>query len=309
MRSGRTEIKDIRRTFTFDKKKLTKKQGQYFTNTGKKVSGQVVERFPGGSLKAKGTMLHGFKQDLWEYFYENGQLRYWCRYIQGKKDWFAECFDEHGALLETENWSEGVAHGPFKCFERGRLVMDGTKYYGEFDGPLLTWYPNGQPKEKLRFKKGVNHGLFRWWYENGQLEKSIRFVNGEIIGHWEEFYENGNRKYFSEFSTTGQRFGWTKEYAENGILLLEEYMVDSRRDRVSRSFYPSGHLKNEKEYRDGSKHGHERSYSERGQLIRHTHYDEGQILSDISFLPLTEKIRATRRHSPRTKTIQTKEDS
>ena len=284
--------------FEIDRADLVKKGSTYiFKESGLPASGRVLDCFPGGQIRSQGGLLHGFKHGLWEYFYENEQLEYWCHYVRGKKDWYGEYYDEKGELSETESWDNGVEHGPFKCYERGRIVLDGAKHKGVFDGPLLEWYPNGQIKRKFRFKKGVNHGLFCWWYPNGQLEQSTRFVNGDPIGRWEEFYENGNRRYYSEFAVTGERFGWTREYAENGVLLLEQYIVNGKRDMVSRSFYPSGHLKNEREYKDGLLHGHERSFSQGGQLTRHTRHEDGKILSDVSYLP--QRTSVSRKASKR----------
>ena len=76
-----------------------------------------------------------------------------------------------------------------------------------------------------------------------------------------------------------------QRYAENGVLLLEQYIVDSKKDMVSRSFYPSGHLKSEQEYKEGKLHGHERNFTQAGQLIRHTRYEDGEVISDVSYLP------------------------
>jgi antitoxin component YwqK of YwqJK toxin-antitoxin module len=58
----------------------------------------------------------------------------------------------------TGEVGEGLVHGNFKN--------------GKLEGPFVSYYENGQLKEKVEAKNGEPEGPWVEYYENGQLEGS-----------------------------------------------------------------------------------------------------------------------------------------
>ena len=49
----------------------------------------------------------GEREGLWEWFYENGNIRWRTSYKEGKIDGIVECFDEQGNIIRTTLWKNG----------------------------------------------------------------------------------------------------------------------------------------------------------------------------------------------------------
>ena len=60
------------------------------------------------------------------------------------------------------------------------------------DGPVETFYDNGQLWTRENYKNGERDGLYEMFHENGQLEIIGNYIDGERDGFWERFDEDGN---------------------------------------------------------------------------------------------------------------------
>jgi antitoxin component YwqK of YwqJK toxin-antitoxin module len=67
-----------------------------------------IEYHPNGNVRIKGQEnSSGQREGIWEFFYENGNIRVRTPYKEGKKDGIEECFWENGNILCRIPYKEG----------------------------------------------------------------------------------------------------------------------------------------------------------------------------------------------------------
>ena len=77
-----------------------------------------------------------------------------------------------------------------KLVERGGIIYL-INSQTPFSGRSVSYYENGQVKEKINYKNGKPDGLEEWYYENGQLERKVNYKDGKKDGLEEWYDENG----------------------------------------------------------------------------------------------------------------------
>jgi antitoxin component YwqK of YwqJK toxin-antitoxin module len=143
-----------------------------------------------------------------------------------------------------------------------------TRINGEIDGTFYVYYPNGQRRWKLTYKKGVQEGPQVAWHVNGSLYMKFNKKDGHIIG---DFYTyapngqliskdctgpdgmycgtayywrlNGQLEYTATYSyTDGQRIAHTKHYYKNGKILSDSYFNCTTHQSKTREWDVNGVL-------------------------------------------------------------------
>jgi antitoxin component YwqK of YwqJK toxin-antitoxin module len=80
---------------------------------------------------------------------------------------------------------------------------------GKEEGPLISYWDNGQLHDKGEYKNGKKEGSWVSYWNNGQLWRKGAYKNGEKEGRWVHYDPNGNL---------------TKEYSgvyENGVKISD----------------------------------------------------------------------------------------
>ncbi len=62
---------------------------------------------------------------------------------------------------------------------------------GKAHGLYITWYTDGQIKEKGQIKNGKRQGQWKKWHENGQLFEKGIYKNDEKYGLWIQWDRDG----------------------------------------------------------------------------------------------------------------------
>lgn len=62
---------------------------------------------------------------------------------------------------------------------------------GKAHGLYITWYSDGQIKEKGRAKNGKKQGQWTKWHENGQMYEKGNYKNDEKYGLWIQWDKDG----------------------------------------------------------------------------------------------------------------------
>ena len=72
----------------------------------------------------------------------------------------------------------------------------GLETWEEFENleTKTRYHLNVQPKSKINYFGGDQHGLCQWWHENGQLWYEGKFVKGEEQGLSQSWYNDGQPK-------------------------------------------------------------------------------------------------------------------
>ncbi len=107
---------------------------------------EVIEYYPNGIIKEKGTKKDGKSVGKWFGCYETGEKE-------------AESNYKDGRLEEATSW-----------YKNGNKKWERTGYY---DGKETSWYENGNKKCEMNIKDTLSHGKMTRWHENGQKDRRI----------------------------------------------------------------------------------------------------------------------------------------
>ena len=111
-----------------------------------------------------------------------------------------------------------------------------------FTGKAECFYENGQKKEEINFKNGMNHGLWTEWYENGHKKSEENYLEGKEDGLETEWYENGQKSFQTNYKN-GKEDGLFTYWDENGN---KELVINYKNGKQ---------LSKEKYNKDGSRKG------------------------------------------------------
>lgn len=145
------------------------------------------------------------------------------------------CWDD--AKRETEPGPNGALQ--VSCW------LDGVSH-----GPVVAWYPSGQPLGVGYSKQGEPHGGAVSWHPNGKRASESMWVDG-------------------------RREGPLRTWHANGQLASQAHWRDGRQDGVVRFWHPNGQLDEAVEWVQGQPHGPMFSWHEDGTLKAKTRFQHG----------------------------------
>lgn len=163
----------------------------------------------------EGTYLDNVRQGIWKTWHSNGKLKdsgmIINNYLVGR--WYT--WNGAGKLEAIIHYTHqdsvpGVAAGHFDPKDKRRSIMAGDTTVSILNGPTITFYPDGLPKDSGQYVNDRKEGLWKEWQKGGQLESMGTFVNNTQQGEWQYYHPNGQRS--------------TREiYSNSKITLLECY--------------------------------------------------------------------------------------
>ena len=126
--------------------------------TGKPATGQVSIYFESGALDFRYNLYNGRKHGLYEEFFENGDLKYWCHFRHGQKDFYDETYDKYGRLIQSDGWHQGLRHGRCESYELGQLSA-------------IQEFKNGKRHGVHHVHGGLRHGMqtCSWQHKRSQV--------------------------------------------------------------------------------------------------------------------------------------------
>ncbi|WP_246615868.1 toxin-antitoxin system YwqK family antitoxin [Aquimarina litoralis] len=88
---------------------------------------------------------------------------------------------------------------------------------GQKHGVFRKWFANGILSFEANYSFGKKNGLVRSWWSNGNIRSESRFKNGIVSGLQKQWYKSGNR--FKTLNIVdGREEGMQKAWRENGKL-------------------------------------------------------------------------------------------
>lgn len=149
----------------------------------------------------------------------------------------------------TSQWCEkpakfgsGEKEGPYIRWDRkGAKVLEMTFHKGKPNGPMQTFFPDGQPAELRHFRDGVLDGQWVRWDKSGVKLAEGMFFNGK---------KNGQFTY----------------YGDGSVVLAQGSFREDVRNGVWIRFYGTGGTRSKVTYREGEKEGLSEEYYASGQL-------------------------------------------
>lgn len=136
-------------------------------------SGPVREYFPGTEslLRRKGYLVDGMWDGLYEYYYENGQIKFKNTYNEGVWDGLAEEYYRNGQLRRRENYKNNA-----------------------LDGLAEEYFEDGQLRRRESYQEDVLNGQIELYDEAGQLLEKGRGMFGLKCGEWIEYGKTLNHR-------------------------------------------------------------------------------------------------------------------
>jgi len=98
------------------------------------------------------------------------------------------------------------------------LIQDRIFRDGKEVGARVTYYKNGQLKNKGTYKDGKEDGPWVEYYDNGQLWIKGTYKDGKEDGPWVGYHDNGQLSYKGTYKD-GERDGPWVGYDEDGTVV------------------------------------------------------------------------------------------
>ena len=139
---------------------LVERKNQFFEKfKNTPFNGQIEIYWPNGYLKETGEIKNGKKDNLWEYYHENGKIK------------------------EVEFFTLGTLNGTREQYgSGGQLYIKATYKDGKLDGPWIYIDPyDGWLYKKGQYKLGKKTGTWTYYTILGDIEKTEIWKNGVKI--------------------------------------------------------------------------------------------------------------------------------
>ena len=93
-----------------------------------------------------------------------------------------------------------------------------TNAAGEFDGPMVSSYPDGTPKTIATYRDGKKEGKSSFFYPDGSIESVMYYQNDEPNGAVQFYHPNGTLRIDMTYCN-GEACGEERDYDEQGNLV------------------------------------------------------------------------------------------
>ena len=157
-------------------------------------------------------------------------------------------YDKRGKISRKETYRDGMKivnnvsyYRPSgqkrqeSIVQRGRLELEGEDDWWDAkpapmvvtgedvqNGPIRSWYENGQTKMVGNLANDVRIGEFTWWHSNGVKQLTGQYNrSGEKVGRWRWWHDNGIKSIDGGY-TNGQPDGPWKWWNDQGELINDE---------------------------------------------------------------------------------------
>ncbi len=250
---------------------------------GKPATGRVTAYYEDTSVHFHVDVYKGRRHGLYEEFFKDGNLRYWCRYLHGKQDLYDERYDEHGRLIQSDCWDDGKRHGRCERYELGKISAIQHYRCGKLHGLWETYGPRKVTLFHGHYVDGERDGWHVWRYSNNNTEAEYFYRRGAKTGHWRTFYENGQlmQEFFYENDV---RIGEERCYYEHGVLARVVPYKDGEVDGLCLEYHPNGKLERAIPCTSGVRDGFERYFNDSAKMHREVEWLDGRVRSDLSIL-------------------------
>jgi antitoxin component YwqK of YwqJK toxin-antitoxin module len=285
-----------------------------------------VEYHDNGNVYVKGQKNSGGQEEgIWEWFFENGNIRLRTPFKEGKEDGIEEFFYKNGNITKTRLWkdgklieetkpeltpyikyhpngnvyikgqknSKGQQEGIWEWFyEDGNIFSRAPHKGGEKEGIEEIFYKNGNTRWRIPYKEGKADGIEEWFYPNGNITKTRLWKDGKLIEETKpkltlyiEYYDNGNVRIKGQKNSKGQRGGIWEWFYRNGNILWRTSYKDGKKDGIEEFFYENGNISMRTPYKEGWIDGIQTFYDEQGNITETRLWKDGKLIEETKPKP------------------------
>jgi antitoxin component YwqK of YwqJK toxin-antitoxin module len=105
----------------------------------------------------------------------------------------------------------------------GTKIVKEEMYFekGILNGPMTSYYLNGNIRRKGEFNNGLMEGKWESWYQDGKKQYIATYSNDSLDGEFVEWYSTGVMKEKGLYTQNKPVGDWV-EYDEAGMILRKE---------------------------------------------------------------------------------------
>lgn len=258
--------------------------------------------YDGGTKSSEGFLKDGQPEGYWKSFYQNGQIK-----TEGNRENYLldslwGFYSEEGKKIVEISYKEGKKHGPRKSYENEKVIRIDHYLEDNIEGISQQFFPEGQLKRELPYKKDKKEGQGFEYEINGRIitllnykadvltkKRSINQIDdlGQKQSTWMTFYKNRALKVEGPY-INDLKNGYWKFYTSKGNLIkvekwimgiLQENAEEVAKIEIIQKLNPkTGELAFKGSYRNGKEEGVHRVYDENGNVISSIIYENGIVL-------------------------------
>ena len=163
------------------------------TYDGGELHGPSQTFYPDGSVLEEGDYERGFKSGPWVSYHGTGEVRARGSYVQGGTEGEWEFFDPFGRLVLEAVYVDLRAHGEWRAYEYEDEDTDEPTVaayevfvyvHGVAHGTWRGFFADDRPLYTQEWRNDLENGPLRSWWPNGQQHREGQFSDGISIGHW-----------------------------------------------------------------------------------------------------------------------------
>ena len=113
------------------------------------------------------------------------------------------------------------------------VIKHDDKSHKPLTGVVLTFYENGQLRQKVKYMGGQENGISELYRENGILKRKLSYRDGKQHGLMESYYESGLLKIKSNFKS-GNPQGLYELFHKKMVSYAQKYTTRMERNKVLR---------------------------------------------------------------------------
>ena len=289
------------------------------------LSGEYRSYFPNSKLESDGQYVNGEGIGQWSHYHNNGKLRRKGTYNNSGEpvgEWLY--YDETGTLTERRQFDEeGRWHGAnthyskgnihyVDTYKKGMLVQsvfydrEGKEIanYGKGDGNFFVknHFSTGQVQSEGNYRKGKNHGPWKFYNRFGKLINEYNYVDGQLQGNAVDYFPSGEKKFVAEYKDNVLH-GYLQEFYRHGKLKQEGWFQEGKREQQWRTYFADGTLETDSYYLRNSYTGPSYTYAQDGKLYALTTYEE-DILTDIKNYDAKGSLTTTKKTNEHTQSYE-----
>lgn len=223
---------------------------------------KIVEYYLNGNLMSAGTLNHNNEYiGMGWTFYENGQLKKICSYVDNLIDGEYKDYYDNGVLKTDSFYILGKENCEFRSFYNNGQVeciidLEGGKRCGQF----LRYYKSGKLEDETYYANNAPISDSYLYYESGSLYAKLSYKDGLRVGISQWFYETGELQSLNKYDLIEgcSYLNYSKSYYKSGAIESyiqwedalcehnqEDYSYNMLRgyERVSVSYYENGNLR------------------------------------------------------------------
>lgn len=255
---GHTEIKKVVSTYKNGKPKIV----YYLPDKDDTLTYRKEVFFESGKQDYIGHIVKGIKDGIWIWWYENGNKKDQCKYVDGFYVDTVYHWYESGKLRQIE-------------IVAGRTVRtDGCCYC---NGTIIRYYENGKTKEKFTSFDDKFQGTYESYDEDG-CWRIQTYLDDTLDGPTTEYYiDSGKVIIIVGQYDKGKETGLWKWFDKDSILYQTAIYDNGVYNGEFSKYYSNGQLKENATLLNGEYEGELNYFDEKGIIIKTEFYKKGKL--------------------------------